>query len=866
MSMAYSTTLDAVRTPWPFAGRTAQLAAIGQAVQAGGVVLAGAAGVGKSRLAAHAVGRIEDFTVASVRASEAAAELPFGAFAHLLPAPPEHQVNPLKWAAGELRADRLLLAVDDAHLLDAASAALVHHLVRHDEARLIATVRSGAPAPDAVIALWKDDLVQRLELAPLSSEETVEALEGALGGLVEGRSAHRLWQVSQGNPLFLRELVLAGRATGALAVGGELWRWTGELAVTTRLRELVDRRIGAVTDAERDILELVAYGEPIGTELLARFGPAGVLERLEDRQLVTVSVEGRRLLARLAHPLYGQAVRARCGTLRTRRVLRRLAEAVESAGLRRREDAVRVAIWRLDSGTTAHPRLLLEACRMARLARDLTLAERLARAASAAGGGAEADLNLSRILHYLDRYEEADEALKAVRFADDGERTEYTAARALNLYWGLGREPEARAVLKEMEAAATEPWARQAVRIIKVVMDFFAGDLDETEAELDRVQAMGPLDKRGLQAVMPLQAGVRAFDGRARQALAIVEQGRSDTFPSYLASLLQYGVTAALVVGDLPAAEGYATAGFRLGEEHGAWNRALVEFGADRAHVCRLRGQLDEALRLCREAAARLPRRSLYAGACLGELAHVLAMRGDGAAAQDALRTAADATVSDGHLVVFPLRLARTWALAAGGDLAGAVKNALDTATHAGAQRLRAYEVTALHDVVRLGAAHLAAPRLAELTGEVDGPLVALFSRHAAACVSKHGADLDAVSAEFLALQLPVHAAEAAAQAGVVHDEAGRLRAAQAARTRAWSLARSCLGVRTPALLHLVLPELTARQREIAALASEGLTNRQIADRLVLSIRTVANHLGAVYERLGVGDRAALGEIIGQFD
>ncbi|GAA1285970.1 LuxR family transcriptional regulator [Planotetraspora silvatica] len=866
MSMAYSFTLDAVRTTWPFAGRMAQLAAMGAAIRGGrGVVVAGPAGVGKSRLAARAVSEAAGFSVAAVRATEAAAELPFGAFAHLLPAPPSDRVNPLQWAAGELSATGLLL-VDDAHLLDGASAALVHHLVRYGGVRVVATVRTGEATADAVIALWKDGLVPRLELAPLSVEEAGDALGGALGGPVEERTVRRLWEVSQGNPLFLRELVLAGQATGSLGVGGGSWRWQGELAVTTRLRELVDRRIGAVTDAEREVLELVAYGEPFGAELLGRLGSAQVLEGLEDRQLVSVVVEGRRLQVRLAHPLYGQAVRARCGTLRTRRVLLRLAEAVEAAGLRRREDALRVALWRLDSGTAADPRLLLEACRVARLARDLGLAERLARAASAAGGGAEADLHLSRILHYMDRYEEAEEVLQGVRLADDLQRMEYVAARSFNLYWGLGREGEARALADEVGAGMSEPVYRQGMDVLRAVMDSFAGDLVAAEAGLARVVALGPLPEEGARSLTPLRVSVCAFDGRAVQALELVEGNSSEAFPSYQAALLEYGVVAALLVGDLRAAERYSAAGLRLAEEFGAWNRALVGFGVDRARVCRLRGESDEALRLCREAAARLPRRSVYAGGCLGELAHVLAMRGDAAAAGDALRAAAEMTVSQGHSVVFPVRLARTWVLAVGGDLAAAVRNGVETAGEAASRGLRAYEVTAWHDLVRLGAAHLAESRLARLAGEVEGPLVGLLSRHATACVSKDGVGLDALSAEFAALELRVHAAEAAAQAAVVHDGEGNVRAAQASRTRAWSLARDCPGVRTPALVRLVLPELTARQREVAALAAEGLTNRQIADRLVLSIRTVANHLGAVYERLGVGDRVALGEILSRLD
>ncbi|MGW2642070.1 LuxR C-terminal-related transcriptional regulator [Streptomyces sp. NPDC001348] len=55
-----------------------------------------------------------------------------------------------------------------------------------------------------------------------------------------------------------------------------------------------------------------------------------------------------------------------------------------------------------------------------------------------------------------------------------------------------------------------------------------------------------------------------------------------------------------------------------------------------------------------------------------------------------------------------------------------------------------------------------------------------------------------------------------------------------------------------------VLPSLTAREREIATLASTGMTNAGIAAALVLSVRTVETHLRQVYRKLGVSNRAAL--------
>ena len=142
---------------WPLVGRRVELEALAGIVgddRVGGVVLAGAAGVGKSRLAREALAR----AVAAgqdaewVAATRAAASIPFGAVSHLLP-PAERlgddRLDTLRRAAA-LLADRgggrpLVLAVDDAHLLDDASAALVHLLALRGLAVVLATVRTGAP-------------------------------------------------------------------------------------------------------------------------------------------------------------------------------------------------------------------------------------------------------------------------------------------------------------------------------------------------------------------------------------------------------------------------------------------------------------------------------------------------------------------------------------------------------------------------------------------------------------------------------------------------------------------------------------------------------------------------------------------------
>lgn len=61
---------------------------------------------------------------------------------------------------------------------------------------------------------------------------------------------------------------------------------------------------------------------------------------------------------------------------------------------------------------------------------------------------------------------------------------------------------------------------------------------------------------------------------------------------------------------------------------------------------------------------------------------------------------------------------------------------------------------------------------------------------------------------------------------------------------------------------HDALWELTPQQRQIVRLASDGLTNREIGDRLFLSPRTVSSHLYRSYPKLGVAGRHQLHEVI----
>jgi hypothetical protein len=202
---------------WPLTGRVEELGRVGGLVRRregpAGVVLAGVAGVGKTRLAREALvaaeqrGALTRWAVATVSARV----LPLGAFAATLGVVGSDPARLIAQASEALLAGAgragVVVGVDDAHLLDELSAVLVHQLVLRRAASVVLTLRSGEAAPDAVTALWKDGHLPRLELQPLPETETATLVEARLGGPVDSVAARRVWSMTQGNALYLRQLV-----------------------------------------------------------------------------------------------------------------------------------------------------------------------------------------------------------------------------------------------------------------------------------------------------------------------------------------------------------------------------------------------------------------------------------------------------------------------------------------------------------------------------------------------------------------------------------------------------------------------------------------------------------------------------------
>jgi DNA-binding NarL/FixJ family response regulator len=138
--------------------------------------------------------------------------------------------------------------------------------------------------------------------------------------------------------------------------------------------------------------------------------------------------------------------------------------------------------------------------------------------------------------------------------------------------------------------------------------------------------------------------------------------------------------------------------------------------------------------------------------------------------------------------------------------------------------------------------------------------MVAAYAAHASALSDGDGPAVLAASDEFAAIGVLRYAMEAAAQASSIFAAEGRQDSARRAAARARDLhARGQEG--TPPRLEGVdadAVELTPREAQIVEFVRRGLSNAEIADRLVLSVRTVESHLYRAMQKVGVDDRREL--------
>ena len=836
-----------------------------------GIALTGRAGVGKTRIAREVVIRAEaaGWSVRTIAATATGQSIPLGACAQWTDDAGGGSAALVR-RVSEAVTDGAspggaLVFIDDAHLLDDLSALVVHRLVESGAAKVLLTMRTGESVPAALTTLWKDHQVVWRDVDALERDQVSAVLEAAYGALPSRRCSERFWGLTHGNMLFVRQLADQEASAGRLtAVDGEL-RWEGDVKVHGSLAELVETQVGALGEAVRTVIDVVAVAEPIDVRCLAMLAEQEAIEEAEQRALIYVS-NGQVFIG---HPLFAEIRRARCGSTRLQRLRGEVAEAMDDGGSA--TVLVKRGLLWLESDLSPNAELLLSAATAANALLDFDIAERLFAAAADAGVGARAHVSRALSLFMMSEGESADAVLTRAPLAGDS-GTGYVndvVMRASNALWTLRAPAEATRIVDE--ALLTESGERrQQLLVFQAIQLALAGRTAEV------VETLGCIDRRNLDphgTVMACLATGMAYGELGqpdRVAAAAAEAARALEFTDQ-ATHLRGPITEVYTSG--LAASGRIAEALDVAEHfhHSRYGQpaAMRDVAAQILGMAHLAaGDLGAALH-------HLPVRfdpgdwvgrgflSVNSFARFHLLrAQALARLGDPDAAAHAIEAAAALRHPAYHYYDSFELLAQAWQAAAESRCSDARAFALAAAEFAGEHGQLAREVWCLQTAVQFDDTD-AVGRLTELADQLGTVRATVSARYAAALSSDDAAGLDKASKQLESMGDRLAAADAAAQCATSHRRAGRIDGATTATARARRLATICGGAMSPAIIGAdVAAPLTNREREIVVLIARGLSNRQIAQMMHLSVRTIESHVYRASSKAGVTGRAGLRDLV----
>ncbi|WUD77019.1 AAA family ATPase [Streptomyces sp. NBC_00510] len=776
----------------------------------------------------------------------------------------------------------VLLVVDDLDAVDPASAAVLGFAARRlpgSRVRFLAAVRKGRRSP------VEEGVRAGHEVLPLD-ESASRLLAGSSHPDLAGPVVECVVAVAQGNPLALVELPAA--LTGPQRAGLE--RPPAALPLTRRLREVFGPCVAELPAATRRLL-LVSALEGTGDLAVVqtaahRLGVGADLVDLEAAErdgLVRIEEFDHRVSFR--HPLFRVAVIDASTSAERRAVHRELAEVLHDRPDQR--------AWHLGEACVEqdeHVAALLEGTAHQVLRRGDAMAaiRALTKAAHLSPGAADRGRRLATAAYI--RADASGELTMASRLLDDARRfgsddraSLYSAAVAVHrLLDGEGDIDTAHQVLLgaiengDHPYRACDPALEEALYLLFMLCCL--GGREELWAPLHRI-----LDRLGPDAPRLLGVNVATQGDPARTALAalgdleeLIAGLSQETAPSRITRIGAASIAADRLSGVRDAISRVLPQGRRqiVTLPLLCTDAFLAGRWDDTTELA------DEGLRLCKEHAFEAV--SWY---FRYYKAVVAAARGEAGLAQEAADAMALWGTSRGahHLVTLADHI-RVLVAQAEGDFERAYRHA---AAISPPGELAPYTPVALlvaGDVVEAAVrTQRPAEAAAHVTAVRQAGIAALSPRRAmlvdASAAMAAGADEEAIEHFERALSHPglqqwpfdlarvtLAYGERLRKARSTTDARASLSAALATfeqlGARPWAdRARRALQATGWMVKRADGPEsvgLTPQEVEIAHLAASGLTNKQIAERLYLSPRTVGGHLGRVFPKLGITSRAAL--------
>ena len=883
--------------PRTLAGRETVLAAVLQSLRrpgGHGAVIAAETGLGKTAVAAAIEQALAaDNKVYRVYASPALKAVPYGALAALLPdLEPEETDSPV--AVMRALTARLhppgnggaggagpgpgapLVIVDDAHDIDGPGLDLLAQLLDAGRIRLLVLTRTFADVSAVLPHMW-DGQLTRHQLLPLTETDCHQLCEQELQGQVSATASVELARLTGGNPMFMLSLIEESVRSGFLVEQEGIWGLSGApLPVGGRIADLVKAQLRGLAVPDRTALEIICLAEPLLLSTAFKLGMHTSIDSLAALLLVQVTPEqGHSRALRPLHPIYGEVIRSLVPAARSARLFAQL-QGPLPASRTGGEGLLRWVAWSMDLGSRVPDAVLLEAAEAANDRSDPRLALRAAAAVAEPSMRSCARIQEARALLQLGETEPARMAVDGiVEQLGDLRSLEQlmTVVSQLALLPGGGSGPGSNgagdwaeplaaqwteAVVRLSATADRDAVARahRGARMLVLLGKVRNGDYAAAEPALSEALRIGKADgdDEAVLLAEALTAEVLTATGRAEQArrhssaaMDLLRGNKPGTL-RYCSFVLHRHLAVLLWLGDWEEIVQCVRSADSPAQQTLIHAGGIADFALGMSHL--RTGDMGTAARsfaAAAEAAASVdPEGILTLSLGLGSFA----------AASQGHRELATRLLAAGE-ETGPRGSEQTRLLAAG-ILAGG--RAARNPDEASLQRLRnlaaqaqdrmfpAVEFTLRHLSLRLGDFTEAA-RLLKVTEGFEGPQAALLSRVARAVVDRDVAALVASAAENDPEMDLMLARECLLEA---------LRVARRGNDRAMlnriqrMVGRQGDGNGAP------LPELTRRERDVAALVAAGYRNAEIARQLDLSVRTVEGHIYRTYEKLGIRRRDEL--------